>query len=71
MKKRAFALLNFLALNVLFFAVYLNFIHKDVNTLPGGSAATNTVVKTLVAGPQKNTVAANTQPAEKASRLQN
>lgn len=39
MKKRIFNVLNFLALNVLFFAVYLNFIHKDINVLPAAAAA--------------------------------
>ena len=29
MKNRLFEILNFCALNVLFFAIYLNFIHKD------------------------------------------
>ena len=37
MKKRVFNILNFVALNVLFFAIYLNFIHKDVNVLPAPS----------------------------------
>jgi hypothetical protein len=31
MKNRLFRTLNFCALNVLFFAIYLNFIHKDQN----------------------------------------
>lgn len=31
MKKRVFHVLNFLAFNLLFFALYLNFIHKDNN----------------------------------------
>ena len=32
MKKRTFQMLNFLAFNTLFFALYLNFIHKDNNS---------------------------------------
>lgn len=39
MKKRVFSLLNFLALNILFFAIYLNFIHKDTNVMPAISTA--------------------------------
>jgi len=31
MKRRAFKLLNFFAFNLLFFALYLNFIHNDKN----------------------------------------
>ncbi|MFL5787966.1 MAG: hypothetical protein ACJ748_07930 [Flavisolibacter sp.] len=31
MKKRIHRVLNFFALNLLFFALYLNFIHKDIN----------------------------------------
>ncbi len=31
MKKRISRVLNFLAFNLLFFALYLNFIHKDSN----------------------------------------
>lgn len=29
MKRRAFRIMNFFAFNLLFFALYLNFIHKD------------------------------------------
>jgi hypothetical protein len=32
MKKRLSRVINFLAFNLLFFALYLNFIHKDSNT---------------------------------------
>ncbi len=39
MKKRVFTMLNFFAFNLLFFAVYLNFIHKDANTLPAVAMA--------------------------------
>jgi hypothetical protein len=34
MKKRVTRILNFFALNLLFFALYLNFVHKDSNGLP-------------------------------------
>jgi hypothetical protein len=33
MKRRTTTVLNFFALNLLFFALYLNFIHKDSNSL--------------------------------------
>jgi hypothetical protein len=32
MKKRVSRILNFVAFNLLFFALYLNFIHKDSNS---------------------------------------
>lgn len=68
MKKRAFNLLNFLALNILFFALYLNFIHKDTNTLPAVSVAaaaaskriaSNEYKSDLPAAPQKQKALAN------------
>jgi hypothetical protein len=34
MKKRISRILNFFAFNLLFFALYLNFIHKDNNGQP-------------------------------------
>jgi hypothetical protein len=34
MKKRVSSIINFFAFNLLFFALYLNFIHKDSNTIP-------------------------------------
>lgn len=65
MKKRVFNVLNFLALNVLFFAIYLNFIHKDSNVLPAVSAASNVAVKSLAAEQLKNTVVVNTPQKKK------
>ena len=59
MKKRIFNVLNFLALNVLFFALYLNFIHKDVNQLPAVTAATQVAAKTLASNQLQNPVAVN------------
>jgi hypothetical protein len=46
MKKRISRVLNFFAFNLLFFALYLNFVHKDNNaqTLP---VARNTVASTV------------------------
>ena len=43
MKKRISRVLNFLAFNLLFFALYLNFIHKDTNAQAMPSPKTTTV----------------------------
>ena len=40
MKKRVTRILNFFAFNLLFFALYLNFIHKDSNGIQEAQAAT-------------------------------
>ncbi|HEU4470093.1 MAG TPA: hypothetical protein VFR58_03340 [Flavisolibacter sp.] len=45
MKKRISRVLNFFAFNLLFFALYLNFIHKDSNVQPASSTAASSVVK--------------------------
>jgi len=56
MKKRISRVLNFFAFNLLFFALYLNFVHKDNNsqTLP---VSKNTVATTkgtvLVSNPEQ------------------
>jgi len=42
MKKRLSRVLNFFAFNLLFFALYLNFIHKDSNTPAPISAKSTT-----------------------------
>lgn len=34
MKRRVTKVLNFFAFNLLFFALYLNFVHKDNNAVP-------------------------------------
>ncbi len=47
MKRRVRKIANFFAFNLLFFALYLNFIHKDQSAIPG----TNNIVS------QKNTPA--------------
>ncbi|MDZ4793350.1 MAG: hypothetical protein SGI83_03645 [Bacteroidota bacterium] len=36
MKRRVRKVANFFAFNLLFFALYLNFIHKDKTAIPGG-----------------------------------
>ncbi len=46
MKKRVRKIANFFAFNLLFFALYLNFIHKDS---PGVAATTETVQPTAAA----------------------
>ena len=56
MKKRISRVLNFFAFNLLFFALYLNFVHKDnTQTLPvARNTATATVKGTvLVSNPEQ------------------
>lgn len=45
MKKRISRVLNFFAFNLLFFALYLNFIHKD-STVQAAPAPKNTTAST-------------------------
>jgi hypothetical protein len=47
MKKRISLVLNFLAFNLLFFALYLNFIHKDSSQLKVVSPS-NTIKGTVL-----------------------
>ena len=57
MKKRISRVLNFFAFNLLFFALYLNFVHKDNNmqTLPVPKTAVVTTAKgtVLVSNPEQ------------------
>jgi len=56
MKKRISRVVNFFAFNLLFFALYLNFIHKDANTqeaLPQSSTAPTAKGTTLVEHPEQ------------------
>jgi hypothetical protein len=56
MKKRLSRVLNFFAFNLLFFALYLNFIHKDNNTpapIPGKNTASTVQGTTLVNNPEQ------------------
>ena len=49
MKKRITKVLNFFAFNLLFFALYLNFIHKDQNTpVPVSSSQSTSTIKGTV-----------------------
>jgi len=55
MKKRLSRILNFFAFNLLFFALYLNFIHKDNNTpsaVPNKSSAATVQGTILVSNPE-------------------
>jgi hypothetical protein len=57
MKKRISRVLNFFAFNLLFFALYLNFIHKDNNAqmLPVARSTMASTVKgtVLVSNPEQ------------------
>jgi len=56
MKKRLARVVNFFAFNLLFFALYLNFIHKDSNSQEAttGTVKTETVKGTsLVENPEQ------------------
>ena len=48
MKKRISRILNFFAFNLLFFALYLNFIHKDSNAQAPTVSKASTMVKGTV-----------------------
>jgi len=49
MNPRVFKIANFFAFNLLFFALYLNFIHKDKNVQQAINASVQTPVATRVA----------------------
>ena len=55
MKKRLSRVLNFFAFNLLFFSLYLNFIHKDNNTPTPVTAKSSSVAQgtTLVSNPEQ------------------
>jgi hypothetical protein len=56
MKKRISRVLNFFAFNLLFFALYLNFVHKDNNaqaTPVTKSAVASTRATVLVTNPEQ------------------
>jgi hypothetical protein len=67
MKHRMFALLNFLALNILFFAIYLNFIHKDTTMLPP-VAASASIVKTVASNDVKSLAHAEPEKIQPAGK---
>jgi hypothetical protein len=49
MKTRSYQILNFLAVNLLLLALYLNFIHKDNNTAPAVPAKETTTQRRTAA----------------------
>jgi len=58
MKKRISRVLNFFAFNLLFFALYLNFVHKDNNSQALPTASKSSVTATsqgtvLVSNPEQ------------------
>ena len=72
MKKRVRKIANFFAFNLLFFALYLNFIHKDkmaVAAIPQNSAFSGTVLvdnpEQIVEKKNETTVAAQQTAPEK------
>lgn len=75
MKRRVRKIANFFAFNLLFFALYLNFIHKDksnlVTTPPAQQTSNNAAFSgtVLVENPEqiikKETIAAQQAPAQK------
>lgn len=75
MKKRISRVLNFFAFNLLFFALYLNFIHKDSNAQESATPQTqSTTIKgtVLVADPKPylNKVEVS-QPSQTTASFQN
>ncbi|HEX6333178.1 MAG TPA: hypothetical protein VFZ78_03065 [Flavisolibacter sp.] len=52
-RKRAQRILNFLAFNILFFALYLNFIHKDSNVAVPSTPTVSTPGTVLVTNPDQ------------------
>jgi len=73
MKRRIRKVVNFFAFNLLFFALYLNFIHKDkpniaITPAPAQAAASTTALNgtVLVTNPEKYTETKNTNTATSA-----
>lgn len=71
MKRRVRKIANFFAFNLLFFALYLNFIHKDKTGVPGmnqtasqqnTAAFSGTVLVDNPQGGQKSSVSAAIKP---------
>lgn len=67
MKRRVRKIANFFAFNLLFFALYLNFIHKDKANLPDVAAKQNAFSGAVMvdAGSSKNASTVTVQPAIK------
>jgi hypothetical protein len=74
MKKRVSRILNFFAFNLLFFALYLNFIHKDSNAqlAPAPKSATAASKATvLVSNPEQYLNKAQAKNESNTAQLQN
>lgn len=54
MKRRLRRVVNFFAFNLLFFALYLNFIHKDNPNILGGEASQSPDEVTVAVKKQEN-----------------
>jgi hypothetical protein len=69
MKRRVRKIANFFAFNLLFFALYLNFIHKDKTNLPDVAAQQNAAFSGTVmvdaSNANKNAASFVAQPANK------
>ena len=75
MKKRISRVLNFFAFNLLFFALYLNFVHKDNNsqTLPSSKSTVASSVKgtVLVPNPEQYLNKAHKEELQQTTQTQN
>lgn len=76
MKRRITRVLNFFAFNLLFFALYLNFIHKDnsAQTMPAPkTSAVSTTIKgtVLVSNPEQYLKEHTKNTASQTAQLQN
>ena len=73
MNPRLFKIANFFAFNLLFFALYLNFIHKDKNVQQVISTSVHTPVaaKTLGTGAQEQLVQKESAAKNVASEKEN
>lgn len=76
MKRRITRVLNFFAFNLLFFALYLNFIHKDNNVQAIPAAKTSAVSTTmkgtvLVSNPEQYLKEHSKATASQTAQLQN
>ncbi len=75
MKKRISRVLNFFAFNLLFFALYLNFVHKDSNAQQVPVIKTTSVTTTkgtvLVSNPEQYLNKAQKSETPQTAQLQN
>ncbi len=73
MKKRISRVLNFFAFNLLFFALYLNFIHKDnvSASVPAPQSSTSTVKGTVLVEHPEQYIMKTEAKAANTARLNN